>query len=555
MEADHIPTLIQLIYGEQATLGAEGASERLRRWSAAFEGWLESYPQHQRPQLIVPWRGLLASSRKLPWGITTQDVRAYLDALQARGYVDATIHKHRRYLDRFFDWCQLHAVDGPVFNPVKEVPTSKLVNFKKVASLSVKEAAALLAALRKDDTVLGKRDYAFFLSRLLLGVPLQSLLGLKWGQIEVEGRQARVLWSEPKAKRERLPEAVWAAMRDYLEASGRWQCMQADDHIFAPLADPLNPEGRDRAQAWNPGVAIHYDTMRFHLKKFGRLAGIPEEKLRLTVLRHTAAMLRLETGQDIQGIQAFLGKPTKKGTSRYLKVLAALGQATPGASLADGAGPAPAGIEPGPPQRVPGRKIKHGLKARQQPEGEMAAILAEKIEGLEQEIQGLQRLNQELFEMFDLAESNRELAHLLEISGRSEARLAEMLRANKELAERERRGSGEDELRARLEKLARDLGSSLEAWGPPGTGAPGEGDLAYSIARLRLALRRILALVETSEDITERARYIDMYGVTCVKLVKLLRVEVEGGGSLFAWWREALDEALAVVVEQLGLEI
>jgi hypothetical protein len=133
--------------------------------------------------------------------------------------------------------------------------------------------------------------------------------------------------------------------------------------------------------------------------------------------------------------------------------------------------------------------------------------------------------------MFDLAESNQELARLLEVSARSEARLAEMVRASKELAERERKGDDEVELRARLGKLVRDLSSSLEAWGAPDTGGAGEGDLVYSIARLRLALRHILVLVETAVDVSERARYIDMYSMSCFKLVKLLRVEALGEDS------------------------
>jgi hypothetical protein len=274
-------------------------------------------------------------------------------------------------------------------------------------------------------------------------------------------------------------------------------------------------------------------------------------------------MLRMEAGGELDQIQEFLGGLSKDHTSRYLNVLVALPEPSGGESFETGeggetspegeAGSSESGHEA--PHRKRWSKIKHGLYARQGSEEEMAAIMAENIEGLEEEIKGLQRLNEELFESFDLAESNQELARLVEVSGRSEARLAELVRANKELADRGRKGGEDYELRARLEKLAQDLGSSLEEWGAPGTGETKQDERAQSIARLRLGLRRILAMMEGEQGISARVRYTDLYGVTCAKLARLLRLQAMGEGSLFAWWREAVDEALQDVVEELGLSI
>ncbi len=563
MDSERIPTLIQIIYGEQAALGAEGASERLRRWSAAFENWLESYPEHQRARLTVPWKGLLASCRRMPWQITTREVQTYLDGLGASSYANATIHNHRRHLDRFYDWCQAQAIGGLVYNPVKKVPRPELVKYNKIECLSVMEARRLLAALDRDDSPLGKRDYAFFLARLKLGVQLKTLLGLRWGQIEVEDDGAWVTWQGGEPKRAPLLEEVWGAIQSWLESSGRWERMQPEDYIFVSLADPLHWEGRGRAEAWNQGAPIGRHIVSRHLKKFGRLAGIPEEKLRLTVLRHTSVMLRMEAGGELDQIQEFLDGRSKEHTRSYLNVLVALPEPPGGEPAETGeggetspdrkAGSSESGHEA--PHRTRGSKLKHGLYARQGPAEEIAAIMAENIEGLEDEIKGLQRLNQELFESFELAESNQELARLVEVSGRSEARLAELVKANKELSKRERKGDEEGELRARLEKLAHDLDGSLEEWGAPGTGESGQGERAQSIARLRLGLRRILVMMEGEQGIHARVRYTDLYGRTCVKLARLLRLQAMGEGSLFTWWREAVDEALQDVVEELGISI
>jgi site-specific recombinase XerD len=513
--------------------------------------------------MIVPWKRLLASCGKMPWQITTQDVRVYLDGLGASGYAGATIHEHRRYLGSFYNWCQAQALGGLEYNPVEKVPKPKFNRYKNIACLSVMEARRLLAALRSDDTPLGKRDYAFFLARLMLGVRSKYLLSLKWGQIEVEDEQAWVTWQEGEPNRAPIPEDVWEALQSWLESSGRSEHMQPDDYIFVSLADPLHWEGCGRAEEWNQGEPIKHRGMLRHLKKFGRLAGIPEEKLTLTALRHTSVMLRMEAGGDIVQIQEFLGSRSKEWTSRYLNVLAALPEGPVGWSseVGESGETSPEGkvisseSEHEAPHRKRWKKIKHGLYARQGPEEEIAVIMAENIEGLEEELNGLQRLNQELFESFDLAESNQELARLVEVSGRSEARLAELVKANKELSKRERKGDEEGELRTRLEKLAHDLGSSLEEWGAPGTGETRQSEQAQSIARLRLGLRRILAMMEGEQGISARVRYTDLYGKTCVKLARLLRLQATGEGSLFTWWREAVDEALQDVVEELGLEL
>ena len=126
------------------------------------------------------------------------------------------------------NWCEQHGVDGKkgeCFNPVEDVPKPKLTKYKKAQTLSAAEVRELLAAIQRDESTLGKRDYAFFLARLLVGVHLKSLLELRRGQIRVENEKVRILWGRGKARRERLPEAVWEAIQDYLEACGRLEGM------------------------------------------------------------------------------------------------------------------------------------------------------------------------------------------------------------------------------------------------------------------------------------------------------------------------------------------
>jgi hypothetical protein len=212
-------------------------------------------------------------------------------------------------------------------------------------------------------------------------------------------------------------------------------------------------------------------------------------------------------------------------------------------------------LERKPHRFEPWESMTHGLYARNQPPEELAAMLAEKKNGLEQEIEGLRLLNRTMFEMFDLVERNQEKAQLAEVSARSETRLAEMLQAKKQLAESRKGDDRDGKLRKRLEELAQDLGSSLQEWGAPGAGDVPTGDLAEGIARLRLGLRRIFGMAMETDNFRERVRYTDLYGLNCIKLVKLLRTESSRQGSLTEWWRSTLDRALEEAVKEMNLRL
>ena len=567
-DEEHIPTLIRLMYGERAGMVSRDASPRLKRWCAAFEAWLLYRLERSSREARRAWKGLLGLIPKAPWEITEADVEQYAAFLQARAYANSTIKQRLREVERFYERCDQHRLDGEdatIFNPAVGVPKPRVEQYGESHTLSAAEARQLLAAVSSDDSILSRRDYAFFLARLLLGVRLKYLLELKWGQIQQGEEQAWVVWDKGDAQRMRLPEAVWGAIQSYLQSSGRLEGIQPEEYIFAPLADPLHQEASGKAEDWNGRRAIHERTMTKHLKRFGRLAGIPEEKLKLATLRHTASLLRLEAGDDPGQIQEFLHRSSLNGTHKYLANLvgeqdSTLDQATPQGEAREVAERSGDETQQAAPARKPHRfepweSMTHGLYARSQPPEELAAMLAENVQGLEQEIEGLRLLNRALFEMFDLAGTNQEQAQLAEVSARSETRLAEMVQAKKQLAESHKGDDQEVWLRKRLEKLAHDLGSNLLDWGAPGAGDAPTGELAEGIARLRLGLRRIFGMAMETENFRERLRYADLYGVNCIKLVKLLRAQTRAQGNLGDWWRVTVDQALKEAVKEMNLRI
>lgn len=91
------------------------------------------------------------------------------------------------------------------------------------------------------------------------------------------------------------------AIRLYLQAAGRLGTMQEGDYIFAIDGKPLSAQ-----------------RLRRLVKKYARLAGLDEEKVKVHTLRHTAAMLRKDAGDPLDVISAFLAHSNLAVTQIYL---------------------------------------------------------------------------------------------------------------------------------------------------------------------------------------------------------------------------------------------
>ena len=279
---NEVPILLEFMFGEAAGLARLTASDRLLRWCQAMEDWLAERRRLNHATTYrrskVAWKRLLSHCAKPPWEIGSSDLQAHVERLEEQGYAPGTIKCELGSLSRFYQWCSQQQVDpacGEGFNPVASLPRPKEGYYANARVLSRGEVGALLAFLKQDGSNLGRRDYAFFLARMSLGVRLKTLQQLQWGQIEPHQDAHRVRWA-PGREPAPLPVEVWQAIRAYLRASGRLQGMGPQDYIFAPLCDPLNRQTSDRAQDWQARRYLSRDQIRNNLKLYGRLAGIPE---------------------------------------------------------------------------------------------------------------------------------------------------------------------------------------------------------------------------------------------------------------------------------------
>ena len=297
--------------------------QRHRRWARAFEAWLHARRTGCHPSVgslsHLAWREFIAFTRKPPWKVTVADVGAYTASLEQRGLSPRTIGHRLAALSSFYAYCRSTRLDPhsrSVFNPFETASRPKRVENQNLRYLTVEAEADLLAAIRRDDSPLGKRDYALFRALLQSGWKSGRVRTLTWGQV-----RGGVLGEGDQGQDDPLPPAVCAAIRDYLGASGRLDAIQDSDYLFAPISYRLHSDRLDHARDWDGGRPLSSRQLLTLLKRHAGLAGLDAKAINCHTLRHTAAMRCLESGQSPDAVGDFLGRTAKGRNREYLRHL------------------------------------------------------------------------------------------------------------------------------------------------------------------------------------------------------------------------------------------
>jgi hypothetical protein len=526
-------------------------SERLRRWAEAFEAWLaerkERYGASTVKQAKLAWRRLLQERRKMPWELDEADIEGHAGWMAAMGYSPATISNAVGIMANFYRWCGERQIDPECaagFNPAENARRPKVGRYREAKLLSREEVGRLLRTMQLDSSALGKRDYAFTLARLRLGVALRQLQRLTWGQIEAEAEGAWVRW-RAEAERQRLPGEVWEAIQAALEAGGRLGSMQEEDYVFAPLGDAWKGETGDRAEDWARGRPLSTSELLGNLKLYGRLAGVAEEKLTLQGLRRTAMRLKMDEGADVTEMKAFLDSQEEKRFTKYR-----LGK-LPELPVEAGRGPAAVEDEPRVPVRKakpfqPGEGVKHGFYAQSQPPEAVRVVLREDIRGLEEEIVGLRMLGRGMLERQGRAARKQEAAQLGEAYSLTAFRLGEVIRAEGELTAERESDRWAEEVMERLSQVMVELGiePTAEAAQEKSELEAGARRVVEEIAAMRYCLRNTFRLALETEETREYIRYAEIYSSGCMRLAKLLRMERGEANRQKANLNKMVDEAI-----------
>jgi integrase len=329
--------LLTLLYGD-ASAEIASVSPRLLHWAEAFNAWLDSIERlHRRAarrQAHQAWRLLLAYHPCPPWLLDRSRLESWLSHLVAGGVRANTLRCYRGRISGFFRFCSRHPHLLPgdplfrnstkFFNPLRGARQPNVKNYQNAYVLTLSEARRLLRAVDRHATLVGQRDYAILLTLLLTGLHESELLCLRWQDLSLTPAGVRIQALPPAYGDKPLPLSAWRAILAYLRASGRYATLQPGDYIFVPLVDPLHqPLGRSPAD-WCAARPLSTEQMYVSLKAYAAWAGLDAARITFASLRHTAALLCLESGAAASDLQEFLGRSYLKETRRYIVHLARL---------------------------------------------------------------------------------------------------------------------------------------------------------------------------------------------------------------------------------------
>jgi integrase/recombinase XerC len=247
---------------------------------------------------------------KRPAAVSADDVRDFLASLH-RTRSAASVARKLAALRSFFRW--LLREEAIERDPTIGISPPKL-RPRLPRPLSVDECQAVVeaepvaAAASGDDHVRRLRDRA--LLELLYGAGLRigEALALDVRDVDLLGREVRVLGKGRKERVVPLPRAARQALGSWLEARRR----------PGYQAEPLFPtlSGRTPTRRLDPRAA------RRILGTRARAAGVAD-RVHPHRLRHSYATHLLDMGADLRSIQELLGHASLSTTQRYTAVSAA----------------------------------------------------------------------------------------------------------------------------------------------------------------------------------------------------------------------------------------
>lgn len=205
-------------------------------------------------------------------------------------------------------------------NPAKAVERAKTTPYEKSHALGPGQIRDLLNTINTG-CLRGARDHALILSYIYTGRRAAEIVNLTWGDLTTDRGRLAYHWRGKggKSRTDELPPPVYNAILHYLTHAGRLDDIQPTDHIWTALSTNA---------ARLPNVTASYDPtarpistgmVNRIVKTRARRAGIDPKQVHTHTLRHTAAMLRRQAGDDIQALQQFLNHSNLAVTQIYIQ--------------------------------------------------------------------------------------------------------------------------------------------------------------------------------------------------------------------------------------------
>ena len=248
--------------------------------------------------------------------ISRESIDTWMSAMRSRGLSLPTASQRISAVSAFYRYAEQTYSSTFTGNPTNAARRPKVNPYGKSNYLAIDEVKALLSSIDRR-TKQGRRDYALILGYIFTGRRNSEWRSLRWGDIQIKGDRIFYRWSG-KGKTDvlaELPRPVWDAILSLLALDDRARTIQPGEYIFCPFAS--GPRRGSQAH-WDTSKSVSARSMLELVKHYSRKSGLNPDVVRVHVLRHSAAMLRKEAGDDIEKICAFLAQSNAAITQIYL---------------------------------------------------------------------------------------------------------------------------------------------------------------------------------------------------------------------------------------------
>lgn len=285
--------------------------ENSDKWEQAFSYWINSFSaQNTKRAYNFAWKTLLSFTQKAPWRISRIDLNSWMNQMISSNLSPSTRSGRLAAVSSFYNYvineCT-EIVDGEerflhTVNPSSGKSLRVKVNpYGKANYLTKENLKKFLLCIDKDSNK-GSRDYALFLAYIYTGRRNSEIRKLKFEDVENRSGTYWYRWSG-KGKVNvcaELPEPVIDAIDNYITINK----IEKSGYIFTSMRSRVQPLSmRETARCF---------------KSYLQKSGFNPKLYHIHCLRHSAAMLRLEAGDDISKISAFLSHSSLAITQIYL---------------------------------------------------------------------------------------------------------------------------------------------------------------------------------------------------------------------------------------------
>lgn len=243
---------------------------------------------------------------KSPEGLSRQDIQAYKDFLISKSLSPTSLSTYLTSVRRFYDY--LVSKEMVAENPAKGVKGSARPQRHLRSSLRTDEVKTLIDAIDSASPV-GLRDWAMINLMVRCGLSEIEIVRSNVEDIKVKGGK-QVIFVQGKSKDKKdeyvilLPE-VQQVLERYLK-------------------DRAEPKAENEPLFWGvgnraKGERITTRAIRERVSYYLKLAGVKREGITPYSLRHTAAILAIESGAPISEVKQMLHHKTVDSTLIYFE--------------------------------------------------------------------------------------------------------------------------------------------------------------------------------------------------------------------------------------------